>query len=58
MENIWMAMTNAPAYLPIRAAIRAGDTITALGLIFVTGASTVSHLVENHRGCQGLGISV
>lgn len=58
MENLLVAITNAPAIYPISKSILRKDywTTTALGI--VTVASVVSHLIENHKhGMPGLGFS-
>lgn len=58
LENILVAFSNIPCYFPIRTALQNSDSLTASALIFVSSASFLSHLVENHKhGMPGIGIS-
>lgn len=58
MENILVAITNAPAIHPITTSLLKRDYWTAASLIFVTTASITSHLAENHKhGMPGIGFS-
>jgi len=58
MENLWVALTNVPAFYPIHTTIQHNDVITAWCLMFVTLFSFSSHLVENHKhGMPGIGFS-
>jgi hypothetical protein len=55
MENLLVAVSNFAAVLPIWEAYEHGDSIT-LGIVgFVTVASFLSHLFENHKhGMPGI----
>jgi hypothetical protein len=55
MYNLITAITNITCIFPIYRTYKRNDKITALTLSFVTIASIVSHLAENHKhGMIGL----
>ena len=49
MENLFVALTNFPIVLPLRAALKNRDYVTVFTVGFVGVASFLSHLVENHK---------
>jgi len=49
MENIVVAVSNFPAIYPINTAFIDGDFWTAVTIGYVTVASFISHLFENHK---------
>jgi len=56
--NVIMAASNIGCIQPIMTALQHNDTITLSVLIFVSLASTVSHLFETHKhGMYGFGVS-
>lgn len=58
MENIVVAFSNAPCIYPLYITYKNKDWITFSSVAFVSGASFVSHLFENHKhGMPGLGLS-
>lgn len=57
-RNIIVAASNATCVYPICKAVANRDYLTAGALSFVSAASIVSHLVENHKhGMPGIGVS-
>ena len=58
LANLLVALSNAPCYFPINTALANNDRITFGALAFVSSASFLSHLVENHKhGMPGIGFS-
>lgn len=58
LANLYLALSNFPAVYPISRAHRHGDYTTAGIIFFVSVASFVSHLAENHKhGMPGIGLS-
>lgn len=58
MENLLVALTNVPCVIPILTSLKQRDYVTATCVAFVSLASIVSHLFENHKhGMPGLGLS-
>ncbi|AYV85002.1 MAG: hypothetical protein Satyrvirus2_13 [Satyrvirus sp.] len=58
IENFVVAFSNLPCIYPIIKSIINRDYITAAAITFVSIASFVSHLVENHKhGMPGIGFS-
>ena len=49
MENLVVALSNAPALYPIYISFKNNDYITFNCILFVTLASFISHLFENHK---------
>ena len=47
--NIIVAITNFPSIFPIYRSLVQNDFITSACLVFVSTASFVSHLIENHK---------
>ena len=57
-ENLLVALSNLPCYLPIQTALQNSDYLTASSVILVSVFSFVSHLMENHKhGMPGIGFS-
>lgn len=57
-ENVFMALSNIPI-IPALLLTYQHDNITFIALLFVGIASSISHLVENHKHCmKGIGCSV
>ncbi|QTF49193.1 hypothetical protein qu_301 [Acanthamoeba polyphaga mimivirus] len=58
MENLIVAISNFPAVLPICLSFLKRDFITFGTITFVSIASFISHLIENHKhGMPGIGFS-
>ncbi len=58
MENLFVAISNLPAVLPIATSYLRKDHVTTCCITFVAIASAISHLVENHKhGMPGIGFS-
>ncbi|XWV26323.1 hypothetical protein QJ857_gp0751 [Tupanvirus soda lake] len=58
MENLIVALSNLPCVYPLYKAYVHNDIYTTTAIAFVSFASFVSHLVENHKhGMPGIGFS-
>ncbi|AKI80017.1 hypothetical protein QJ850_gp682 [Acanthamoeba polyphaga mimivirus] len=58
MENLIVAISNFPALFPIGLSLLKKDFITFGIITFVSTASFISHLIENHKhGMSGIGFS-
>jgi uncharacterized membrane protein YadS len=58
MENIIVAVSNLASILPLYTSYAHNDIITMSLILFVSLASFMSHLVENHKhGMPGIGFS-
>lgn len=57
-RNFVVAASNFTCIYPITKAVANGDYVTAAAISFVSAASIISHLVENHKhGMPGIGLS-
>jgi hypothetical protein len=57
-ENLLVAFSNFPCVYPISQSYDKGDYLTTSVIAFVSIASFVSHLIENHKhGMPGIGFS-
>jgi len=58
MENLIVAFSNLPCVYPLYIAYTNNDILTFGAIAFVSTASFVSHLIENHKhGMPGIGFS-
>ena len=49
MENLLVSLTNLTCLLPLYTTIINKDYYTFMSILFVSLASVISHLVENHK---------